>query len=72
MNENPTRDILVIRDLAHRVSNWRAQRTLTEEMEEQGLVGIVFVDSALTIRRVNKGFLAMAGGTVMWPALLLV
>lgn len=44
----------------------RAHRRTANELDaifEQGLVGIVFVDSALTIRRVNKGFLAMAGGT---------
>ena len=44
---------LVIRDLAHRVSNWRAQRSLPEEMAEQGLVGIRGVDTRALVRHLR-------------------
>lgn len=36
---------LIIRDLAHRVSSWRADRTLEDEMVAQGIVGIRGVDT---------------------------
>ncbi|MDQ2845636.1 MAG: glutamine-hydrolyzing carbamoyl-phosphate synthase small subunit [Actinomycetota bacterium] len=38
-------DGLVIRDLAPRPSNWRAARSLPEEMQRQGVVGIRDVDT---------------------------
>ncbi|RNE49223.1 glutamine-hydrolyzing carbamoyl-phosphate synthase small subunit [Corynebacterium alimapuense] len=44
---------LVIRDLAHRVSNWRAQRTLTAEMEAQDVVGIQGVDTRALVRHLR-------------------
>src|SRR5699024_11376776 len=31
---------LVIRNLSHRVSNWRSERSLEEEMVAQGIIGI--------------------------------
>src|SRR5699024_7555121 len=36
---------LVIRNLSHRVSNWRAERSLEEEMLAQGIIGIQGVDT---------------------------
>lgn len=52
---------LIIRDLAHRVSNWRAQRSLPEEMEKQNIPGIRGVDTrALTRHLRDNG--AMAAG----------
>ena len=52
---------LVIRDLAHRVSNWRAERTLPEEMEEQGLVGIRGVDTRALVRHLRDNGAQPAG-----------
>ncbi|MCX7443803.1 glutamine-hydrolyzing carbamoyl-phosphate synthase small subunit [Corynebacterium sp. P7003] len=45
---------LVVRDLAHRVSNWRAERTLAEEMEKQGIVGIRGVDTRALVRHLRN------------------
>ncbi|APT84838.1 glutamine-hydrolyzing carbamoyl-phosphate synthase small subunit [Corynebacterium aquilae] len=44
---------LVIRDLAHRVSNWRAARTLEEEMQAQNIIGIKGVDTRALTRRLR-------------------
>lgn len=44
---------LVIRDLAKRVSNWRAERTLSAEMEAQGIVGIAGVDTRTLVRHLR-------------------
>ena len=52
---------LVIRDLANRVSNWRAQRTLPEEMEKQGLVGIRGVDTRALVRHLRDNGAQAAG-----------
>lgn len=52
---------LVIRDLAHRVSNWRAKRTLPEEMEKQGLVGIRGVDTRALVRHLRDNGAQAAG-----------
>lgn len=50
---------LVVRDLAHRVSNWRAERTLAEEMTEQGIIGIRGVDTRALVRHLrNHGSMA--------------
>ncbi|QCB28512.1 glutamine-hydrolyzing carbamoyl-phosphate synthase small subunit [Corynebacterium endometrii] len=50
---------LVIRDLAHRVSNWRAARSLSEEMENQGVVGIRGIDTRALVRHLrNHGSIA--------------
>ncbi|WIM69824.1 glutamine-hydrolyzing carbamoyl-phosphate synthase small subunit [Corynebacterium suedekumii] len=64
-NESRTGDIwvagLVIRDLAHRVSNWRAQRTLPEEMEKQDVVGIRGVDTRALVRHLRDNGSLAAG-----------
>ena len=52
---------LVIRDLAHRVSNWRAARTLPEEMEKQGIVGIRGIDTRALVRHL-RNFGSIAAG----------
>ncbi|WP_165165149.1 glutamine-hydrolyzing carbamoyl-phosphate synthase small subunit [Corynebacterium qintianiae] len=50
---------LVIRDLSKRVSNWRADRTLEEEMSSQGAVGIYGVDTRTVVRHLrNYGSIA--------------
>lgn len=41
---------LVIRDLSRRVSNWRAKRSLPEEMEKQGIIGIGGIDTRTLVR----------------------
>lgn len=45
---------LVIRDLAHRVSNWRAARSLPEEMEAQGVIGIRGIDTRALVRHLRN------------------
>ncbi|UDL77108.1 glutamine-hydrolyzing carbamoyl-phosphate synthase small subunit [Corynebacterium uberis] len=45
---------LVIRDLAARVSNWRATHSLEEEMREQGIVGIKGVDTRTLVRHLRN------------------
>ncbi|MDO4909350.1 MAG: glutamine-hydrolyzing carbamoyl-phosphate synthase small subunit [Corynebacterium sp.] len=45
---------LVIRDLAHRVSNWRANRSLEDEMKAQGIVGIQGVDTRALVRHLRN------------------
>ncbi|WP_066513361.1 glutamine-hydrolyzing carbamoyl-phosphate synthase small subunit [Corynebacterium sp. CMW7794] len=52
---------LVIRDLAHRVSNWRAARSLPEEMEKQGIVGIRGIDTRALVRHL-RNFGSIAAG----------
>ncbi|MBN9643418.1 glutamine-hydrolyzing carbamoyl-phosphate synthase small subunit [Corynebacterium mendelii] len=50
---------LVIRDLAHRVSNWRACRSLDEEMKAQNIPGIKGVDTRALVRHLrNHGSIA--------------
>ncbi|MGP6173095.1 glutamine-hydrolyzing carbamoyl-phosphate synthase small subunit [Corynebacterium sp. A21] len=50
---------LIIRDLAARVSNFRAQRSLEEEMSKQGVIGIRGIDTrALTRHLRNEGSIA--------------
>ena len=50
---------LVIRDLAQRVSNWRAERSLSEEMEKQGVSGIRGIDTRTLVRHLrNYGSIA--------------
>ena len=50
---------LVIRDLAHQASNWRATRSLEDEMTAQGIVGIRGVDTRALVRHVrNHGSIA--------------
>ena len=50
---------LVIRNLSHRVSNWRAERSLEEEMLAQGIIGIQGVDTRSLVRHLrNEGSIA--------------
>lgn len=50
---------LIIRDLAHRVSNWRAQRSLEDEMKAQNVIGIRGVDTRALVRELrNEGSIA--------------
>lgn len=44
---------LVIRDLSHSVSNWRAERGLEEELAVQGIVGIHGVDTRALTRHLR-------------------
>lgn len=47
---------LVIRDLAQRVSNWRADRSLVDEMKTQNITGIQGADTRALVRRLrNEG-----------------
>ncbi len=52
---------LVIRDLAKRVSNWRAQRSLHEEMLAQNIIGIQGVDTRTLVRHIRKNGSIAAG-----------
>lgn len=45
---------LVIRDLAHRVSNWRAERSLEDEMKAQGIIGIRGIDTRALVRHLRN------------------
>jgi len=50
---------LVIRDLAKRVSNWRAERSLDDEMKAQDVTGIYGVDTRSVVRHLrNYGSIA--------------
>ena len=50
---------LVIRDLAARVSNWRATTSLQQEMADQGIVGIGGIDTRALVRHIrNEGAIA--------------
>ena len=50
---------LVIRDLAARVSNWRATTSLQQEMAGQGVVGIGGIDTRALVRHLrNEGSIA--------------
>ena len=50
---------LVVRDLSRRVSNWRAQRSLEDEMRAQNIVGIRGVDTRSLVRHLrNYGSIA--------------
>ena len=54
---------LVIRDLAHQASNWRATRSLEDEMTAQGIVGIRGVDTRALVRHVrNHGSIVFRRG----------
>lgn len=44
----------VVRDPARRASNWRAQRSLDEELERQGVVGISGVDTRALTRHLRE------------------
>ena len=45
---------LVIRDLSNTVSNWRAKRSLNEELEAQGIVSICGVDTRSVVRHLRE------------------
>ncbi|WP_033326761.1 glutamine-hydrolyzing carbamoyl-phosphate synthase small subunit [Promicromonospora sukumoe] len=51
----------VVRDPARRVSNWRAQRSLGEELAAQGVVGISDVDTRALTRRLREEGVMRAG-----------
>lgn len=51
----------VIRDLARSVSNWRAERTLVDEMVAQGLVGIRRIDTRALVRHIRDNGAIAAG-----------
>ncbi|WP_129657921.1 glutamine-hydrolyzing carbamoyl-phosphate synthase small subunit [Rothia halotolerans] len=44
----------VVRDAARRPSNWRSERPLDEELEEQGVVGIRGIDTRALTRRLRS------------------
>lgn len=52
---------LVVRDLAHRVSNWRATSSLPEAMEQQGVIGISGIDTRTLVRRLRNHGSVKAG-----------
>jgi carbamoyl-phosphate synthase small subunit len=55
----------VVRDLARRPSNWRAQRTLQDELREQGVVGVGGIDTrALTRHLRERGAMRVGLSTV--------
>ncbi|WP_342319810.1 glutamine-hydrolyzing carbamoyl-phosphate synthase small subunit [Corynebacterium mayonis] len=45
---------LVIRDLSKRVSNWRAKRSLEDEMKTQDITGILGVDTRSVVRHLRN------------------
>lgn len=51
----------VVRDPARRVSSWRAQRSLGEELAGQGVVGISDVDTRALTRRLREEGVMRAG-----------
>ncbi|GAA2231638.1 glutamine-hydrolyzing carbamoyl-phosphate synthase small subunit [Promicromonospora sukumoe] len=51
----------VVRDPARRVSNWRAQRSLGEELAAQGVVGISDIDTRALTRRLREEGTMRAG-----------
>nr|WP_235923034.1 glutamine-hydrolyzing carbamoyl-phosphate synthase small subunit [Corynebacterium lizhenjunii] len=57
---------LVIRDLSHRVSNWRAARSLPAEMEKQGIVGIRGIDTRSLVRHL-RNYGSIAAGIFSGP-----
>ena len=52
---------LIVRDLSKRVSNWRAARSLEEEMRAQGIVGISGIDTRSVVRHLRNEGSAPAG-----------
>lgn len=45
----------VVRDPSPRPSNWRSQRSLQEELERQGIVGICDIDTRALTRHIRSG-----------------
>lgn len=52
---------LVIRDLSRTVSNWRAKRSLDDEMKAQGITGIYGVDTRTLVRHLRNDGSIKAG-----------
>ncbi|AKK11191.1 glutamine-hydrolyzing carbamoyl-phosphate synthase small subunit [Corynebacterium uterequi] len=52
---------LVIRDLSHTVSNWRATTSLAEEMASQNIIGIRGIDTRTLVRHL-RNFGSIAAG----------
>lgn len=52
---------LAIRDLSSRVSSWRAERSLEEELKAQGVVGICGIDTRAVVRHL-RNFGSIAAG----------
>lgn len=44
---------LAIRDTSQRASNWRAEHTLEQELQSQGIVGIANIDTRAVVRRLR-------------------
>ena len=59
----------VVRDRARRASNWRARRTLDEELASQGVVGISEVDTRFLTRHLREQGV-MRAGIFSGPSLL--
>jgi carbamoyl-phosphate synthase small subunit len=57
----------VVRDPARRASNWRSHRELTDELREQGVVGISGVDTRAVTRHLRERG-AMRAGIFSGPA----
>ncbi|MER6988238.1 glutamine-hydrolyzing carbamoyl-phosphate synthase small subunit [Saccharopolyspora hirsuta] len=57
-----------VRDPARRPSNWRSRRSLDEELERQGIVGIAGIDTRTLTRHVRE-LGAMRGGIFSGPEL---
>ncbi len=52
---------LVVRDLSRTVSSWRARRSLSDEMQAQGVVGIQGVDTRAIVRHLRDRGSVKAG-----------
>jgi len=52
---------VVVRDAARRVSNWRADRSLDQDLVAQGIVGISDVDTRFLTRRLREAGVMRAG-----------
>ena len=52
---------LIIRDLSRRVSNWRAERSLAEELAAQNIIGIHSVDTRTLVRHLREHGATPAG-----------
>ncbi|WIM68914.1 glutamine-hydrolyzing carbamoyl-phosphate synthase small subunit [Corynebacterium breve] len=61
---------LVIRDLSKGVSNWRADRSLEDELTAQGIIGISGIDTRTVVRRI-RDFGSIPAGIFSGDAALL-
>ena len=73
----------VVRDAARVASNWRSERTLDEELIEQGIIGIQGIDTRALTRRLRSSGSMRAGALKLncwrrcappnrWPAVSLL